>query len=154
MRFSRVYDNIDNLPIWNFNKVKETQDLKYLFISKSILNRFYNKKLLKIWENILNQFFKEFGISEEYLNELNEERKILIMICDRWIEGDRSIETFIDKKKYELSLKNKNKKELKMGIQLSILSKYQTYRIDEKETTVKVFYSILENYKQYIKSIQ
>ena len=144
----RIYNNIDNLPIWNFNKVKSENDLRYLFVKKSFLNRFYIRKLLKIWESIFNQFFDEFGIDEGFLEELNEEKRILIMLCDRWIKQDRSIETFIDKKKYELSLKKSNKGSIKFAEQVSILSKFKGYRIDEKIVTVKEFYSDLESYKK------
>ncbi len=59
---NKLYTSIDDLPVYYWNKIHETNKLKYLFKEKvDIVN---NDQLSLLWANINDQYFKEFGLSK------------------------------------------------------------------------------------------
>ncbi len=73
--FRRVYKSINTLPVWNFFRITETGDLRYLIKKQDYDNLGSSKNGLdKIWTNILDQFYKEDGsnVQEIYCKDLKK----------------------------------------------------------------------------------
>ena len=151
--------HIDELPMWNWKHIRETGNLIYLLDKKNydkdnLLDKlFVYTKLKDVWNDIFNQWIREFGIDEKYKKRLQKEIKIMIMTCDRWINDDRSMETFIDIKKAELSKGESNAEEVKFSRQLALINKFTGLKYTEKNVTVKEFYANMELYKEHIDEI-
>ena len=133
------------MPIWNWNLILKTGDLRYLL--KSITTPVDNfEELNKIYESFYNAYLKEF--------ELNDKAQSIIDIKVRYIEnlalylqGDKSVETFIDIDKLELDELNSNKSEnqnqsiwdLKARMEVAL-----KISIDVKKCSVIEFYTYLK----------
>jgi hypothetical protein len=89
MRFSAKYDSIDNLPMFYWKKIHETDELKYLFVGNIECEN--NQQLEKLWEDIYNEFINMFGISPEYKKIKRIKIKIANLKSDYLITGDRMI---------------------------------------------------------------
>jgi hypothetical protein len=64
-----IYNHIENCPVWNFWKVYDSGDLRYL-IDTNKLPKYYNKKRLqKSFEQLLDSnTYSDFAILKDYFN--------------------------------------------------------------------------------------
>lgn len=85
-----LYDTIYKLPIRNYQRIIEENDLSYLSDEK-----FDNEKLLLIWDDINGQLIDEFGVSSEY-QLLFYNKKSLLKWQIKQLLGDESAETEIE----------------------------------------------------------
>ena len=60
------YNSIENLPVFNWFKINETQDLSYLIINKEKARKFNNKETLNIWLKIYSEYLDNFGFNENF----------------------------------------------------------------------------------------
>lgn len=75
------YDSIEAMPIWNWNKIMETGDLKYIFINGGRVSL----KCQDVWNDLQDQYFKEFGIDTKYKRQLSLMKEVVIL-NDRFIQ--------------------------------------------------------------------
>lgn len=143
-----LYDSIENLPIWNWNKIQEKGDYTYLRINR--INGQITKKefaiLQKTWEVIFSEYIEKFHWSDNFLMIHEKKKEISYLQHQMIITGDRSICTFVEIAKQELEL-------LKQGndggfdfwdlkTQMEIQMKMQ---IDTKKIMVIEFFSYLKS---------
>lgn len=84
--FKRIYKSINTLPIWNFFRIIETSDIRYLYKLKDYDQRLPRKtnRLMKTWENILQEFYRAEG-SSQYQMYVKEIKKIHELEIDKFV---------------------------------------------------------------------
>lgn len=103
----KYYNTIDTLPIFNFSKINETEDLRYLVIQSDYfelpkITEKETEELFNVWENINDEIINYVGISEDYKSILRIKKAIALMKVDMITTGDKSSETLIELKEKEL----------------------------------------------------
>lgn len=132
-----IYQSIETLPILNFNKCRETDDLRYLIKGVDIdqLPDMDCSKFIDTWNFIKEQYFDEIEITRKRNNNLDTIKRIYRLECDKQIisinllqftmTGDeesqkelrrlgyaidrRNIETFKDRHRQALKIKQRVK---------------------------------------------
>jgi hypothetical protein len=139
------YSSIDDLPIFNWNKVHETGELKYLLHDpgKKLKTAELNQ-LPKIWESIYDEFIQKVGLSESYLEILESERKIALLQIEMAETGDNNIQTFIEIDQVRLERKQNEMPEGDFYQLKSFLEKKQGHPIDIRKCSVIEFYSYIK----------
>jgi len=69
-----VWDNIYNMPQWNWHEIQKTGDLKYLF--KNCKGKVL-KEHLQLWEELEEQHIAEFGIPSEVKIRIRKQIKLI-----------------------------------------------------------------------------
>ncbi len=145
-KYSKKYSSIDDLPMYNWKKIHDTNELKWLFVTKQEVEN--NELLEKRWALIYDEYLNEFGLSDEYKEILNVKRKIANLQADYIIKGDRVILNFINIEKNALeSLYDTSKKGSSFRESLVHLEKMQGIKINTKQITVADYYNYLRSIK-------
>ncbi len=145
-KYSKKYSSIDDLPMYNWKKIHDTNELKWLFVTKQEVEN--NELLEKRWALIYDEYLNEFGLSDEYKEILNVKRKIANLQADYIIKGDRVILNFINIEKNALeSLYDTSKKGSSFRESLVHLEKMQGIKINTKKITVADYYNYLRSIK-------
>lgn len=132
------YASIKELPIEVWFDIHETGDLMLLF--KEPKEAFLTDKLNDLFDSIYNEFLNKFGLSDEYLAELEERKQIALLQADLIITGQRHLKTLIEVQKQSKALSKKLSKPNDLGKILAQLGKYYGYFLNEK-ITVYQYYS-------------
>lgn len=134
----KYYKSIEELPIYNFNKVIETGELKYI-VEKGIID---NKASI-VWEIILEEFTEYVGFSDSYKEYMRYSKKSALLICQAYLENKMYLIAFARaaEKQAEAALGTGKQDFAKL---VKMLSKFIGYRIDTKKETVKDFYAIIK----------
>lgn len=147
----KIYNTIEDLPLYNYGKILSSHDLRYLIHDIDIfdlpaLKEQEWKELMKAWEDLNAQIIDYVGISVEYKNILQLERDIALLEIEKIIKEDDSLETIIELKRIEL---NTIKPQTKQTIDESIiiLERHYKMQIDEKKTSVKKYFAYLKHIK-------
>lgn len=145
-KYSNKYSSIDDLPMYNWKKIHDTNELKWLFVTKQEVEN--NELLERRWALIYDEYLNEFGLSDEYKEILNVKRKIANLQADYIIKGDRVILNFINIEKNALeSLYDTSKKGSSFRESLVHLEKMQGIKINTKQITVADYYNYLRSIK-------
>lgn len=146
----RIYNSIEELPVFNWWKVNETNDVSFLLIKRKRISDLEKDTLVKVFRKLLDEYMTRFGLTESFLTILDKKKEVALMIVDRWVKNDKSLQIFIDIAKIELSwlldefsgqqdfYEFKSRVETMLG-----------FAIDIKKTTVIEFYSYVKMLKQY-----
>lgn len=135
------YDSIDEMPIYNWNKVIETGDLKWIY--KSGKGR-VSKALNKVWVELQDQYFEEFGIDDTFRKRIRLMKEV-IKLNDEFIQtGDRFLLNLIHIAETDI----KSTQQI-VGMKFyDMLDKVMTSKkmhINPKEYTVIQWYYTLKN---------
>jgi hypothetical protein len=144
------YKSIDDLPIFNWNKVNETNDLRWL-LKKQSEKKLYNRQknvLEAAWNGIFKEFVDAFGIPEQMLKVLEIKRDIAVLNADIILTGDMVLQTFIEIKQHELKELLTSDVKTGAGEVKVYVEKYMGFKLNERETTVREFYHYLELIKK------
>ena len=173
-----VYNSIDTLPLWNFNEVQKSGDLRYLYklnhydtfseLSKKEIKE-HNKNILidkkknggaickevdlnEIFNIIFEEYFEASGgIADDYKKIKMLEVKIQIMKCKRALTRDRSYNTFISIREDDLVRLKKNLITSTYDDQLTSVEMFRKIEIDDKKMTVRKFCTYLKKFNDYNK---
>lgn len=147
----KCYTSIDELPVFYWRKINETNNLSFLIRSDIIsLNKKQpsriNKIILsKLWEQLYNEYLKMFGFSESYLEIFKKINERETWRCRMIIEDNKSFKNFINICDVELDAMQKSNSEginfyeAKAFIESSI-----HIQIDEIKTSVAQFYTYIK----------
>lgn len=127
------YNSIENLPIWNYNKILESGDFKK-----------YGVKSAEDWENIEREYFTQIGHSEKYFEILRIRTFIALNKVKYYTTGDSFLKTLIEVEKEKLKDVIGTEKGGDFYFMTSQLSKFMGFNIDVKVTTVKEYYNHLK----------
>lgn len=150
-RTIKFHKSIDNLPIYSWFKIHETNDLTWLLIDKPekvILSKKELNSLFAAWNIIFNEYIDTFGIPEKMKQILELKRDIQILKWELLLEKDRYYETFIDLKELQLKDLIKNEYTEKVNDVKVYIEKFIGFRIDEKIISVKEYYTYAEALKK------
>ena len=137
------YEGIEDLPIWNWFQIQETNDLGYLLKRRRKVTKGEEDYLNAIIDKISDQYIDTYGISDEYRIQMQLRTEIMRMKLEFLIDGDTTLFTFIQVKEAELkALANKNN--TAAGNSLTVyVRKYYGGNVDFKTMSVKEFYDTL-----------
>lgn len=146
------FKSIDEMPIYNWFKLQESNDLTYLLKVQRKCSRRDIFTLQTALQDMTNEYIDTFGINEDYKKILELKRDIFIKEAQLAITGERINNTFINVLKGELKIAlSKSQKSDTVDVSVHV-SKYMGYRIDMKNTSVKEFYSILFHIKKEVEA--
>lgn len=96
-----------------------------------------------LWRKLYDQYFEKFGLGENFISILEKKKEIAMMKCERWLTGDKSMETMIKVTEIELeelqSINGGDFLETKAYIEKTL-----NFQINMKLTSVSEFYSYLK----------
>ena len=140
----KCYSGIDTLPIWNWDKIFETRDLKYLLLIPKEIDDKQKPILNTIYEEFYDAYLEEFGLNEK-AQEIREKRQSYILNMALVLQGDKGAQTFVDIDKFDLdeltkpSEHNQSIWELKSKMEVAL-----KINIDVKKCSVIEFYNYLK----------
>ena len=140
---NRYYQSIEELPIWNWWKIHELKDFKYLLKKKGKVT----KHAEVIFDALYSDFIRIFGVGESYKKYLEKLVEIELAEIQMVLTKDYSIETFIDIMKVELDeIKMANEGGTYMDTAI-VVEKNMGFKLNLREISVFEYYS-------YIKSLE
>lgn len=148
----KYYKSIDEMPVYNWFKIQETNDITFALIKKKSITKREFRVLEQALQTITNQYIDTFGISEHYKHILRLQGELKCLEIDLICTNERKYNTFINIKKAELkkALETANKGET-TSVKVHA-EKYMGRKIDMRTTSVREFYEILkEMQKEYSK---
>lgn len=137
------YQSIDEMPIYNWFKINETNDLKWISKDLQIDAKKNIIILLSAWNKIFDEFIDTFGIPEKLKEIMEVKRDIFILQAQLALTKDRTIQIFIDIETEKLiKLMSKDKEQSTMQVKVYV-EKFLGFKLNERETTVKEFYEYI-----------
>ena len=138
------YKDIDELPMWNWNKVHDTGNYVYLYKESDYKKEVKEEWAVKVWDEIYDQYLDYFGIGEKYIEYMRKRITIGKLIADQIVTENRTLNTHIRARKRELEdFKKENMKGDFTQTHAAVV-KHMGQRVNLKETTVKEFYSYVK----------
>lgn len=147
----KFWDSIGEMPIDNYFRLNETNDIKWLVEKKGLFGRSKAEATSAV-ESIYQQIIDEFGISEDYQTILQLKQQICENKCLNALENTNFYDIFIEIKTHELKAIENQKGTTKEEIQLA-LTKFVGVALNLKELTIKQYFTYIkklneENSKQ------
>ena len=137
----RVFNTIEDMPIWNWIKVLETGKLEWIFIKGK--GR-VTKKLAEHWLVLQQQYIDEFGLDEGYKQKLRLMSQLHNLRLNFVIDRDRSLLNEI--KMIEIDLESSNTQQPMNFYEIvDHVEKYKGFSLDPKKTSVIKWYYSLKN---------
>ena len=148
----KTYTDIDILPVWNYNKVKETNEYRYLLKLEDYLELpKIDFDLSKIWEDINFQIIDTFGIGQKELMILHKIRDIHVMKIDFVLNQKRDLITRLKilQKQLEQLQKTDDKKQ-NFEEQVAILESHFKIPFDTFKMSIKRYFSYIKLFDKYV----
>lgn len=154
----KLYYSIDTLPIWNFYKVIETNNLKYMARVNDYSKPFkYDKKAaLMYWEHINDEYLNFFRVSQDLLEVLELQAEAAVNQFE-WVVNKNPLNKSLWKqatKKLEELLREGDNNETVLQKQIFYIEREMNFSINEKEVSVKRFFSYIKELNDYAKAIK
>ncbi len=140
----KYFESIEVMPVWNWFKVSETNDLKYLLKEDVKLTDKDRMILAVIWDNMYFEFLETFGVPAKMQQVLGLRREILKLQTKMICNNRKDLEALIHIKGLELSALQVDSNKQELNTVTAFVSKQMGFRINERETTVKEFYTYLK----------
>mgnify|MGYP003530780370 FL=1 len=136
----KFYESIEDMPIYNWFKVNNG-DMRFMLIKQT---KTYDKaKAREYFDKIYSEYIDVFGISESYLKVIELKKQISVLNIEMAITGDRILKNFIKMAQIELNQINSKTNKTNTNEVKVHLEKYLGFRLNEKETSVKEYYTYL-----------
>lgn len=137
------YDDIDEFPWWNW---KKCQKGKFEYTRKG--SKGSKKEDEEQWEKLYDSYLGEFGLGKDYQYYFELKREKALLECQLVIEEDPFIQNKINV--LEVKLKELMERTDDQGDEKVIvyLSKWMGAVINEKTTSVKLIYQMLDAHKE------
>lgn len=143
----KIFDSIENLPIWNFYKVNDTSDLRYLYDVEDInqVKVMKGDKLEEKWLNIMEEYFDNLTISDD-MHFLLMKKKEVAVLESKWIRTKKSIyKSLYLKAKKELDEIENAKESSSLDDQIFSIEKFMGFQVDPKKLSTKKFFTYINN---------
>lgn len=145
------YKSLDEMPIANWFKIQQTNDLKYMLVKTRKVSTKEVSELENGLKKLSNEYIDTFGISDEYRQILELSRDIEVLKIDFILTQDRSLLTMIEIKKDQLKAISKSNNKSDLNKLKMHVNKFMGYSVDMNKTSVKEFYTYLEGLKEEAK---
>ena len=145
-----TYKSIEVMPIWNWNKIHETGDLKYLIIAESYkdIADQNNEATAALWIDLYQQYIDEFGVNDNYKRYMQKKQQLNAKINEYIQSGDKFKLNKINILEIDIKGMVDEKEPQKFGEVVAGVEKFFGFQIDPKVLTVEKYY----NYLKYIES--
>lgn len=145
---NRYYKSIEDLPVYNWWKLHEENDFKYLLKDS---NKKVNRYAINIFKSIKDEFVNTFGIDRRYEQYLDKVWKLEMYNIKMALTGDKSDKIFADNLEFEIEdlLNEQETKVHNHGVMH--IEKYMGFRLDIKTTTVNEFYGYVKEIEKQVK---
>jgi len=142
------FRTIDELPIKIWFDIHKTGDYRLLLKEIRTINSDDFQKLFEFWEEIYNQYIDRFGLSDEFLEDLEMQIDIAKGKADFILTGHRHLRTMYRIKEEELSLNQKKTQEpFELELLLAKMSKHYGFKLNSQELTTSQYYGYLKSVK-------
>jgi len=138
------YKYIDEMPLYNWRKCAKGE-IQY---SRKDLTKGNEKEDQEYWLLVYDDYLSTFGIGKEYQSILDLKKEIALLQCEFVISGDNFLRNEIRRLENELKELTEKKAEVDTDEILIHLGKWQGFRVDQKNTTVKEFFKLIEVFKK------
>ena len=138
----KIYRNIDTLPVWYWDKIQQTGDVRWLVQIDDIEQIKETKQLYEIYDKIYTEYYDYFGISSDLKEYLNAQRSITLMELDIAVNNTKSKLSLLERKKIEFSTLYGNAGNDIDKLAVSI-SRYFKVDVDLMKISTKRFYNFL-----------
>ena len=140
------YNSIDELPIKIWFDIHKTVNFKKLLKSGECKNEKTYIKLFELWQKSYNEFIERFGLSDEFLSDLQIEIKIANLQADLIITKQKHLNTLIKIEQEKMRINNFEISEpADIESILAKMSKYYGFKLSSRELTTAEYYSYLNN---------
>ena len=144
----KYYNTIDTLPIFNYGKISELEDLRYLIIQSDYfelpeITEKETAELFNAWEHINDEIINYVGISEDYKSILRIKKAIALMKVELITTGDKSLETLIELKQIELKNSYPQKKN-ELDESIIYIESVLKIPVDVMTCSVKKYFSYIK----------
>lgn len=146
------FNSIDDMPIYNFLKIQETNDLGWVMKEKGDYTKRQQPLLEHALQLITDQYIDTYGISDQYRRILRLQGDLRVLEMEYIITGEKINLTFIELKKAELKVavdQSQSKETVSVKVHAE---KYMGRAINMRETSVRDFYDILRELQKEQKS--
>ena len=138
----KIYRNIDTLPVWYWDKIQQTGDVRWLVQTDDIEQIKETEQLYEIYDKIYTEYYDYFGISSDLKEYLNAQRSITLMELDIAVNNTKSKLSLLERKKIEFNTLYGNKGNDIDKLAVSI-SRYFKVDVDLMKISTKRFYNFL-----------
>jgi len=140
------YRSIDELPIKIWFDIHKNTDYKKLLKSGDCEDEETYFKLFEAWQTLYNEFIDRFGLSEEFLADLETEVKIANLQADLIITKQKHLKTLIRVEQEKLRINTFDTKEPSdLESTLAKISKLYGFKLSSRETTTAEYYAYINN---------
>jgi len=143
--FLRVkrWELIDEMPLYNWVKCN---DGKLIYIRKKPVG-VVNNRDLEAFTTIYDEYLKEFGLNDRYKRYLEAKRRLAIYQAKYIIKRDRFLLNKIEIEEGKIKdLERFFGDGQRIESVITHLSMWCGYKIDQKKTSVKEYFTLLEEY--------
>lgn len=139
-----LWTTIEEMPYWNWDKIYETGDLKYLFKS---CEGVVTKRLEDVWSDLQQQHMDEFGTEDSLRTRTRTIKKLNDLNLEYIETGDRHLLNLINIQESKLQEHKDN--HFSMYKVLDVITTHKGFDIDPKKyTVIKWFYTLKNMSKQ------
>lgn len=145
---ARCFTDIDELPIYNWNRILETGNLSFLqrderiYLHKPEPGSQELQLLRDVWRSVYAQYIDRFGFSEQYQVILRVRAKIAKMRCKKIITGDAGLyDTLIKVEEFKLGELMKDSVGTEFGEVVLVIKRFVGYDMNLRTTSVAEFYN-------------
>lgn len=135
-----MWQDIETMPIWNWIKICETGDLKYIFLNSGRVS----ERTANHWLDLQQQYIDEFGLDEEFKQQLRLKKKLIQLNCDYVLTKDKFLLNVIKMREADLK-SSQSGKAYKFYEVKDYVEQRKGFRVDPKQTTVIEWYHALKN---------
>lgn len=148
-----VYNSLDELPLYNWNKVYDTKDFRFILVNATPQNidtlPFQESDLVYGWEKLYDEYMTLFGLTEKFKRVLKVEKKIALLTCEMLLKEKKHLATKISIARKQLADLQINKNETAdFDRQIGYVEKWMAISIDPKQISTKRFYTYLQMYEE------
>jgi len=149
----KFYRTIEELPIWNFDKINEQGDVRYMlklddYFELPEIGIDYDT-LVDHFIQVSDELFERFGVDDRAITNMMEEKDILIIKL-KWLAGEKTFKT-----RYKIKSKIREDRESMVGDKkqtfeekIIMLESYFKKDFDVYKMSVAKFYTYLDVFKR------
>lgn len=146
------YASIDDMPVENWLKIQETNDVSWMLIKKKKISVKESIRLALALKKITDEYIDTYGVSYEHKKILSLKRDIRVKEIELVVTQNRVHKTFINVLKAELKKLIQDSQKTSTGSVKVHIWKYTGIQIDFKKMSVREFYDTLKEMKSEYKS--
>ena len=155
----KLYRSIESLPIWNWDQVKKTDDLRYLIKPKEYEELPEVEVAETVWQTMLDEYsdnFKDIGTGGHFYDKYMDLQKALrdevIFSCDEFNSKLSKTKVKVKQLEKDLELAPTEKQGLEwQAIQMEI---FFSKDFDTKTISTYRWYKYLQEYERRIEELQ